>query len=87
MSGPVSTWMGDRLGIRDAVGKALFYFCFEVLPKLDETWNTMYSLGISRLVEVGIAGTLIDDSIFSKSHVCLSSVVFTKKKIEVWLFR
>ena len=25
-SGPVSTWMGDRLGIRDAVGIILFPF-------------------------------------------------------------
>ena len=52
MSGPVSTWMGDRLGIRDAVGMELFYFCesnwIEVFPKMgDTTWTTMYYFGIS----------------------------------------
>ncbi len=28
-SGPVSTWMGDRLGIRDAVGVHFFFFLNE----------------------------------------------------------
>ena len=55
MSGPVSTWMGDRLGIRDAVGMELFYFCQSNCIEVQTRWVILHGLQyiLLELVENG----------------------------------